>query len=81
MLITRANILEIDKLKKKMSKKFAMKDLSTAKQILRMRIIRDKVVLKLSQKEYAKEVLSRFNTDRAKLMNTPLASHFHLSNN
>ena len=38
-----------------------MKDLGAAKQILSMRIIRDKVngTLKLSQLEYVKKVLSR----------------------
>ena len=43
--------------------------------ILGMRIIRDKAngTLKLSQSEYVKKVLSRFN------MSTPLGSHFKLS--
>ncbi|KAL6347430.1 hypothetical protein AAG906_025145 [Vitis piasezkii] len=46
-----------------------------------MRIIRDKVngTLKLSQSEYVKKVLSRFNMNEAKPVSTPLGSHFKLS--
>ena len=42
MLIAGSNIEEINNLKKQLSKQFAMKDLRAAKQILGMRIIRDK---------------------------------------
>ena len=58
-----------------------MKDLRVAKQILGMRIIRYKAngTLKLSQSEYVKKVLSRFNMSEAKPMSTPLGSHFKLS--
>ena len=50
MLITGSSIEEINNLKKQLSKQFAMKDLEAAKQILGMRIIRDKTngTLKLS---------------------------------
>ncbi|RVW52843.1 Retrovirus-related Pol polyprotein from transposon TNT 1-94 [Vitis vinifera] len=50
MLIIGSDIEEINNLKKQLSKKFAMKDLRAAKQILGMRIIRDKTngTLKLS---------------------------------
>ena len=46
-----------------------------------MRIIRDKTngTLKLSQSEYVKKVLSRFNMNEAKPVSTPLGSHFKLS--
>ncbi|RVW83885.1 Retrovirus-related Pol polyprotein from transposon TNT 1-94 [Vitis vinifera] len=46
-----------------------------------MRIIRDKAngTLKLSQSEYVKKVLSRFNMNEAKPVSTPLGSHFKLS--
>ena len=46
-----------------------------------MRIIRDKAngTLKLSQSEYVKKVLSRFNINEAKPVSTPLCSHFKLS--
>ena len=58
-----------------------MKDLGAAKQILDMRIIRDKAndTLKLSQSKYVKKVLSRFNMNEAKPVSTLLGSHFKLS--
>lgn len=55
---------------------FAMKDLGEAKQIIGMRISRSKEGLLLSQEEYVKKILKRFNMDDAKLASTPLASHF-----
>ena len=57
-----------------------MKDLGVAKKILGIRIIRDKAngTLKLSQAEYGKKILSRFNMNEAKPMSTPLGSHFKL---
>ncbi|KAG6733210.1 hypothetical protein I3842_01G215700 [Carya illinoinensis] len=83
MLIAGASIDEINNLKKQMSEHFAMKDLGAAKQILGMRIVRDRVrgMLRLSQAEYVKKVLSRFNMDKAKPVGTPLGSHFRLSKN
>ena len=42
MLITRSSTEEINNLKKQLSKQFAVKDLRAAKQILGMRITRDK---------------------------------------
>ena len=58
-----------------------MKDLGVAKQILDMRIIRVKAngTLKLSQSEYVKKVFSRFYMNEAKLVSTPLGSHFKQS--
>ena len=81
MLITGACREEIDKLKKELSREFAMKDLGVAKQILGMRITKNKVneILKLSQEEYVKKVLSKFNMDGPKPVSTPLTSHFKLS--
>ena len=57
MFIVGSGIEEINNLKKQLSKQFAMKDLGAAKQILDMRIIRDKAngTLKLSQSKYVKE--------------------------
>lgn len=57
-----------------------MKDMSVAKQILGIKIIRDRVavILKLSQEEYVKRVLSRFNMQDGKPASTTLASHFKL---
>ena len=81
MLIAGSTIEEINNLKKQLSKQFAMKDLGVAKQILGMRIIKDKAngILKLSQSECVKKVLSRFNLNEAKPVSTPLGSHFKLS--
>ena len=81
MLIAGSSIEEINNPKMQLSKQFAMKDLGTAKQILGMRIIRDKAngTLKLSQSEYVKKVLNRFNMNEAKPVSTPLGSHFKLS--
>ena len=81
MLIAGSSIEEINNLKKQLSKQFAMKDLGAAKQILDMRIIRDKAndTLKLSQSKYVKKVLSRFNMNEAKPVSTLLDSHFKLS--
>ena len=81
MLIAGSSIEEINNLKKQLSKQFAIKDLGVAKQILGMRIIRDKAngTLKLSQSEYVKKVLSRFNMNETKPVSTPLDSHFKLS--
>ena len=69
MLIVGSSTEEINNLKKQLSKQFTMKDLGAAKQILDMRIIRGKAndTLKLSQTEYAKKILSRFNMNEAKL--------------
>ena len=72
---------EIRRLKQQLSKEFDMKDLGPAKKILGMQIIRDrqKGILQLSQSEYIKRVLQRFNMSSAKHVSTPLASHFRLS--
>ena len=81
LLIAGSNIEEINNLKKQLPKQFAMKDLGAAKQILGMRIIKDKAngTLKLSQSKYVKKVLSRFNLNETKPVSTPLDSHFKLS--
>ena len=80
MLIAGSSIEEIIDLKKQLSKQFAMKNLGVAKQILGIRIIKDKAngTLKLSQLEYVKKVFNRFNTTEAKPVSTPLRSHFKL---
>ena len=55
-----------------------MKELGATKQIIGLKITKDKEVLKLSQEEHVKKVLSRFNVDGAKPVSTPLTSHFKL---
>ncbi|KAL5852507.1 hypothetical protein ACOSQ3_007625 [Xanthoceras sorbifolium] len=81
MLIAGSDMQEIMNLKRELSKQFAMKDLGAAKQILGMRIKRDTKsgTLLLSQAEYIKKVLSRFNMQDAKPVSTPLGIHFRLS--
>ncbi|KAH9291356.1 hypothetical protein KI387_043454, partial [Taxus chinensis] len=75
------NMQEIKVLKKQLSESFDMKDLGAAKQILGMRISWDRKEWKLtlSQEEYIKKVLERFNMQDAKPVGTPLAGHFKLS--
>ena len=81
MLVAGSYIDEIKNLKAQLSKEFDMKDLGPTKKTLGMQITRDnqKGVLQLSQAEYINRVLQRFNMGDAKPVNTPLASHFRLS--
>ncbi|KAH9313022.1 hypothetical protein KI387_028057, partial [Taxus chinensis] len=62
------NMQEIKILKKQLSESFDMKDLGAAKQILGMGITQDRKEWKLtlSQEEYIKKVLDRFNMQDAK---------------
>ena len=64
-----------------MNKFFAMKDLGPAKQILGMKISRDRKNKKLwlSQERYIEKLLERFNMHKAKPVSSPLAGHFKLS--
>ena len=80
MLIVGRNSSRIDNLKKQLSKSFAMKDLGPAKQILGIRICRDRKGKKLymSQERYINKVLERFNMDKAKVVSSPLSNHFKL---
>ncbi|KAE8654393.1 hypothetical protein F3Y22_tig00117048pilonHSYRG00173 [Hibiscus syriacus] len=81
ILVAGSDMQEIINLKQKLSKQFAMKDLSAAKRILGMRIKKDTKsgTLMLSQAEYINKVLSRFNMQDAKPVSTPLGVHFKLS--
>ena len=81
MLIAGSSMEEINTLKARLSSEFEMKDLGAAKQILGMRISRDRVAgtLNLSQEQYIQKVLSRFKVDEAKPRSTPLANHLKLS--
>ena len=58
-----------------------MKDLGPTKQILGIRIFRDRKEKKLymSQEQYIEKVLERFNMNKAKVVSSPLATHFKLS--
>jgi hypothetical protein len=81
MLIVGMNSSRIDRLKKQLSQSFAMKDLGPAKQILGVRIQRSRKDKKLfiSQEKYIEKVLERFNMNNAKVVSSPLATHFKLS--
>ena len=81
MLIVGQDTSKISKLKSELSKSFSIKDLGPAKKILGIRIVRDRSLrlIWLSQENYIKKVLERFNMDKAKPVNCPLAGHFKLS--
>ena len=81
MLIASKNRSVIDKLNKDLSFEFEMKDLGEAKKGLGVEIERDRKSGKVSltQKEYLKKVLQKFNIkDDTKSVSTPLAPHFKL---
>jgi hypothetical protein len=81
MLLAGSSTARIEDLKRQMSKEFDMKDLGEAKQILGMRIIRDRSAgtLMLTQERYIEKVLERFNHSSAKPTETPLGNHFKLT--
>jgi hypothetical protein len=81
MLVAGSNMKDKNVIKKKLDNSFFMKDLGAAKNILGMRITRNKTNHKLilSQGEYIEKVLERFKMHNAKLISTPLASHFKLT--
>ena len=81
MLIVGQDRNKIAALKKDLRRCFAMKDLGQARQILGMKITRDrpKKLLWLSQERYVERVLERFNMHKAKPVSTPLGGHFKLS--
>uniref|UniRef100_A0A803QJ02 GAG-pre-integrase domain-containing protein n=1 Tax=Cannabis sativa TaxID=3483 RepID=A0A803QJ02_CANSA len=73
---------EIEALKAKLKERFEMKDLSAAKRILGMDIIRERPsYIKLSQKSYLKKILEKFGMEDAKPVIVPLAQHFRLTQN
>ena len=81
MFIAGSSIREINNLKTWLSVAFKMKDLGPVKQILGMKISRDRSAgtLNLSHELYIEKVLSRFRVNDAKLKTNPLANHFKLS--
>ena len=81
MLIVGRDASKINILKQELSESFEMKDLGPAKQILGIKLTHDRKAKKLwlSQEKYIEKVLQRFNMDKAKVVSTPLATHFRLS--
>jgi len=81
ILIASKSRSTIDKLKKKLSLKFEMKDFGEVKKVLSMTIERDHKDSKVSltQKGYLKKILQKINiNDDTKSISTPLAPHFKL---
>ena len=68
-------------LKCQLAHAFAMKDLGAEKQILGMKICRDRKnkKLMLSQDDYAEKVLQCFSMENAKAIGTPLPGHLKMT--
>ncbi|KAE8733040.1 Detected protein of unknown function [Hibiscus syriacus] len=81
MLVAGPNKDHIEELKAQLAREFEMKDLGSANKILGMQIHRDRSNRKiwLSQKNYLKKILSRFNMQDCKPISTPLPINFKLS--
>ena len=81
MLIAGPNNDRINELKAQLAREFEMKDLGPANKILGMQIHRDRNNRKiwLSQKNYLKKILRRFNKQDCKPISTPLPINFKLS--
>ena len=81
LLLVASNIEDINVLKWKLAKSFVIKDLSVAKQILGMRITRDRKNhnLTLSQGEHIEKVFEIFKLQNAKPLSTPFVDHFKQS--
>ena len=83
MLIACKSLVEINKLKFKLSFEFEMKDLGNAKRILGMNIIRnrDKGTLLITQENYIDKILDVFGLSNAKVVSTPIGAQFKLCAN
>ena len=81
MLVAGSNMDHIKGLKCQLARAFSMKDLGAAKQILGMKICRDRKnkTLMLSQANYVEKVLQCFSMENAKAVNTPLPGHLKLT--
>uniref|UniRef100_A0A2N9HLU0 Uncharacterized protein n=1 Tax=Fagus sylvatica TaxID=28930 RepID=A0A2N9HLU0_FAGSY len=81
MLVAGPNKDRITDLKAQLAREFEMKDLGPANKILGMQIYRDRNNRKiwLSQKNYLKKILRRFNMQDCKPIPTPLPINFKLS--
>ncbi|XP_073148775.1 retrovirus-related Pol polyprotein from transposon TNT 1-94 isoform X1 [Henckelia pumila] len=81
MLVAGPNKDRVQELKAQLAREFDMKDLGPANKILGMQVHRDRSNRKiwLSQKNYLKKVLQRFNMQDSKPVSTPLPINFKLS--
>jgi hypothetical protein len=73
LLIASADEMTLDAIKKALSLKFVMKDMGEAQKCLGLEIFRCRKngVLSMSQSEYTKTVLARYNMDEIYGANTP----------
>ncbi|KAH9698769.1 hypothetical protein KPL71_024127 [Citrus sinensis] len=81
MLVAGPNKDRIQELKAQLAREFEMKDLGPANKILGIQIYRNRNNRKiwLSQKNYLKTILRRFNMQDCKSISTPLPVNFKLS--
>lgn len=81
MLVAGPDKGRVNELKTQLAREFEMKDLGPANKILGMQIHRDRNNRKiwLSQKNYLKKILRRFNMQDCKPISTPLPVNFKLS--
>ena len=81
LLIMCNNIDKLIQLKQHLSKLFEMKDLGEAHYVLGIQIERDRKhkVLHISQREYIKNVLDRFNMSQSNPLSTPMDVNVKLS--
>ncbi|KAH9689185.1 hypothetical protein KPL70_015411 [Citrus sinensis] len=81
MLVEGSNKDQIQELKAQLAREFEMNDLGPSNKILGMQIHRDGNNMKiwLSQKNYLKKILRRFNMQDCKSISTPLPVNFKLS--
>ena len=81
ILIAGSSMRKINHLKESLFSVFEMKDLGATKQILGMRISRDRSAgtLNISQEQYIEKVLFKFKMNDAKPRTTPLANRIKLS--
>jgi hypothetical protein len=81
IILASKSITEINRLKAQMARMFDMKDLGATRQILGMKIFKDRGngKLWLSQQKYVEKIVLRFGMNNVKPISVPLDYHFNLS--
>jgi len=81
MLVVGPNKDQIQELKTQLAREFDMKDLGPTNKILGMQIHRDRNNKKIwiSQKNYLRKILQRFNMQECKQISIPFLTNFKLS--
>ena len=72
MLVISQNLLWISELKEKLKIPFELKDLGEVRQCLGMEFTMKEGKIRIAQKQYTEEVLSRFGMENSKPVSTPL---------